>query len=89
LGMEVQNITPELAQSMGLRHSEGVVVADVDDDGPAAEAGIRQGDVVVEVNRQRVRNADEYAAALRKSAEGTVLLLISRGDSTLYVALKP
>ena len=89
LGMAVQNITPELAQSMGLRLSEGVVVADVDDDGPAAEAGIRQGDVVIEVNRQRVRNADEYAAALRKSAEGTVLLLVSRGDGTLYVALKP
>jgi serine protease Do len=89
LGMEVQNITSDLAQSLGLRLSEGVVVADVDDDGPAAEAGIRQGDVVLEVNRQRVRNADEYAAALRKSAEGTVLLLISRGDSTLYVALKP
>jgi serine protease Do len=89
LGMEVQNLTPELAQSMGLRLSEGVVVADVEDDGPAAEAGIRQGDVVIEVNRQRVRNADEYAAALRKSAEGTVLLLVSRGDNTLYVALKP
>jgi serine protease Do len=89
LGMETQNLTAELAQSMGLHLSEGVVVSAVDENGPAAEAGIRQGDVIIEVNRQRVRNTDEYAAALRKGAAGTVLLLISRGDSTLYVALKP
>jgi serine protease Do len=89
LGMETQNLTAELAQSMGLRLAEGVVVSSVDDNGPAAEAGIRQGDVIIEVNRQRVRNTEEYVVALRKSAAGTVLLLISRGDSTLYVALKP
>jgi serine protease Do len=89
LGLEVQNLTPEVAQKLGTRLSEGVMVAAVDDDSAAANAGVRQGDVIIEVNRQRVRNTDEYAAALRKSPEGTVLLLLSRGDSTLYVALKP
>jgi serine protease Do len=88
LGMTVQNLTPELAQSMGLRQTEGVVVAAVDDDSPAAEAGIRRGDVLMEVNRQRIRNTAEYTEVLRKSAAAPVLLLIARGESTLYVALK-
>ena len=88
LGMEVQDVTPELAQSMGLRTTEGVLVATIEDGSPAAEAGIRSGDVIIEVNRQRVRNTRDYTEALRKSADAAILLLISRGDSTLYVALK-
>jgi serine protease Do len=91
LGMEVENLSPEQAPKLGLRSVEGVVVTTVEEDSPAADAGIRQGDVILEVNRQRIRNTDEYAAAVRKSAEGTgtILLLIARGDSTLYVAVKP
>jgi serine protease Do len=88
LGMEVQDLTPELAQSMGLRHTQGVFVAAVDADSPAAEAGIRRGDVVLEVNRQRVRHTRDYTEVLRRTADATILLLISRGESTLYVVLK-
>ncbi|HEY7491402.1 MAG TPA: DegQ family serine endoprotease [Candidatus Tectomicrobia bacterium] len=88
LGMEVQDVTPELAQSMGLQTTEGVLVAGVEDDGPAADAGIRRGDVIIEVNRQRVRNTRDYTEALRKNADAAILLLISRGETTLYVALK-
>ena len=88
LGLEVQDLTPELAQRMGLQHTEGVFVADVTAESPAAHAGIRSGDVIMEVNRQRVRTTQEYAEALRRSADATLLLLIARGDSTLYVALK-
>jgi serine protease Do len=88
LGMELQDVTPELAQSMGLRTAEGVLVAAVEDDGPAADAGIRRGDVIIEVNRQRVRNTRDYTEALRKNADAAVLLLVSRGETTLYVALK-
>lgn len=88
LGMEVQELTPEIAQQMGLRDTEGVFVAVVDDDSSAAEAGIRRGDIILEVNRQRVHNMRDYTEALRRTAEATILLLISRGETTLYVALK-
>jgi serine protease Do len=88
LGMEVEELTPEMSQSLGIRHLEGIVVATVDEAGPAAAAGIREGDVIIEVNRQRVRTKEEYTKALRKGAGNPLLLLISRGESTLYVALK-
>jgi serine protease Do len=88
LGMEVADLTAELSQNMGLRHREGVVVTTVEEEGPAATAGIREGDVILEINRARVRTAKEYTAALQKGAGNPLLLLISRGDSTLYVALK-
>jgi serine protease Do len=88
LGMEVQDVTSELVQSLGLRTTEGVLVETVEEDGPAAAAGIRAGDVIIEVNRQRIRNTHDYSEALRKSLNAALLLLISRGDSTLYVALK-
>lgn len=88
LGMEVADLTAELSQNMGLRHREGVVVTTVEEEGPAASAGIREGDVILEVNRQRVRTAKEYTVALQKGAGNPLLLLISRGESTLYVALK-
>lgn len=88
LGMEVQDVTSELAQSMGLRTTEGVLVGAVEEESPAAAAGIRSGDVIIEVNRQRVRNTRDYTEALRQKPDAAILLLISRGDSTLYVALK-
>ena len=88
LGMKVEELTPEVSQNLGIRHLEGVVVLTVEEASPAATAGIREGDVIIEVNRQRVRTTEEYAKALRKGAGSPLLLLISRGESTLYVALK-
>jgi serine protease Do len=88
LGMEVEALTSELSQNLGIRHQEGVVVTTVDEEGPAAAAGIREGDVILEVNRERVRTPEEYTKALRKGAGNPLLLLIARGESTLYMALK-
>lgn len=88
LGMEVKELTPELAQSLGVLNTEGVFVAAIEADGPAAEAGIRRGDVILEVNRQRVGNMTDYTEALRRTVDATFLLLISRGENTLYIALK-
>lgn len=56
----------------------------------ADEAGIRRGDVIVEVDRKLVRNLDEYKKAVAAIRKGRgVLFLVRRGDSTLFLALKP
>lgn len=89
IGLHVQDITPDLVQSLGLDSHEGVLVADVVFDSPASEAGIRRGDVITEVNREKVNNSQEFQGMLEKvDAEGTVLFLIKRGGSTIYVAVK-
>jgi serine protease Do len=91
LGLTVQTLTPDLAENLGLdRALKGVVVSQVDPDGPGAEAGIRRGDVILEVNRQPVKDADAYRKALKDAGDGkSVLFLVRRGDNTIFLAVKP
>ena len=68
LGIAVQPLTPEIARQLGLRSgTSGLVISDVDPSGPAAEAGIQPGDVIVEANRQPVRSG---AGSAESSGEG-------------------
>jgi serine protease Do len=90
LGMTVQRLTPQIAESLGLERAEGVVVSAVDPGSAADEAGIRRGDVILEVDRKPIRNIDEYKKSLAGIRKGKgVLLLVRRGESTLFLALKP
>jgi serine protease Do len=90
LGMTVQRVTPQMAESLGLDKAEGVVVTDVESGSAADEAGIRRGDVIVQIDHKPIRSIDEYkksVAAIRKGKG--VLFLVKRGESTLFLALKP
>jgi serine protease Do len=69
--------------------SKGLVVEDVDPDGRAADAGIRPGDVIQEVNRQPVKSIDELRSAVRRSSDKPALLLINRNGNDLFVTVKP
>jgi serine protease Do len=90
LGLTVQRLTPQIAESLGLDKTEGVVVTAVEAGSAADEAGIRRGDVVLEVDRKAIRNLDEYKKAVAIARKGRgVLFLVRRGDSTLFLALKP
>jgi serine protease Do len=89
LGMRVEEITPELAQKLNLSEQSGLVVVDVDPSSPAAEAGIRPGDLILEVDQKEVDSLDQYWDAISGYNEGdTVLFLIRRGGNTLYLTLK-
>jgi len=90
LGLTVQRLTPQMAESLGLERSEGVVVTAIEPGSAAEEAGIRRGDVILEVDRRAVRTLDEYKKALAGARKGRgVLFLVRRGESTLFLALKP
>jgi serine protease Do len=89
-GMTVQNLTPELAQRFEWDQNEyGVVISNVQQGSPAAEAKLRPGDLIKEVNRQKIQNLKDYNQALQKAKKGeSLLLLAKRGERTFYVALK-
>jgi serine protease Do len=91
LGLSVQTLTPEISENLGLeRGVRGVVVTEVDPDGPAAETGLRRGDVIAEVNRRPVHNAAQYEKAVKASGKGkSVLFLVRRGDNTIFLAIRP
>jgi serine protease Do len=86
-GLSVQDLTGAVAEQLGLEDTKGVVVASVDPDGPASEAGIRRGDVIVEVDRHEVKDAKALQKALEKS-DDRALLLVRRGDNQLYLTVK-
>jgi serine protease Do len=85
-GLRVQDLTPELAEQLGVDEKRGVVVSEVENGSPGEEAGLRRGDVVLEVNQQEIKSPGDF----RKSLEGKdkALLLVRRADNTIYVALK-
>ena len=90
LGLTVQNLTPEIAESLGLdRSTKGVVVGMVAPGSPADEAQLRRGDVILEVNRKPVKDATSFHSAAKAAEKGkSLLLLVKRGDSTIFLALK-
>ena len=89
LGMALQDITPEMAQGLGLKEPRGVVVTQIEPGSPADAAGLQVGDVILEVNRAKVRNLREAQQALEKGGpdRGT-LLLVKRGDAQIFIAIK-
>jgi serine protease Do len=90
MGLTVQRLTPQMAESLGLEKVEGVVVTGVEPGSAGDDAGIRRGDVILEVDRKAVRSLDEYKKAVAGVRKGRgVLFLVRRGESTLFLALKP
>lgn len=90
LGVNVQPLTPEAAAQLGLRSgTQGLVVRGVDPSGPAADAGIREGDVIEQVNQQSVRSVADVRAAIQRSGTNPALLLINRRGTTIFVTIRP
>ncbi len=88
LGIGVHPLTPELARELGVQARSGVVVTAVQPGGPAAEAGIRQGDVIVLANRKPVRTVNDLRQAMNAGKGGEpTLLQIQRKDASLFVAV--
>jgi serine protease Do len=87
-GLSVDELTSDVARQIGLPPgTKGVVVTDVQPGSAVAEAGLRRGDVIQQVNHKTVTNVNEFQGALSQGGE-PVLLLINRGGNTLYVVVE-
>jgi serine protease Do len=84
LGLALREISPETAKRLNLA-AEGLLVERTMENSPAREAGISPKDIILEVDRQPVKNLKEYNAALRSHHPGEpVLLWIKRGERSIY-----
>jgi Do/DeqQ family serine protease len=86
-GMTVEPLTADRARQLGVKASAGLVVTGVRASGTAADAGLRSGDVIEEVDGQPVRTAEALQSVL-KSGDRPALLLVHRGATTLFVTLE-
>jgi Do/DeqQ family serine protease len=89
LGLDLQPLTPDMAQRLRIPDTKGLLITGVDPNGAAAEKGVQRGDILLEVNRQEVETFDDVKSALEKSGDRPVLLLISRGGQTSYITIQP
>ncbi len=88
-GMTVQEITPEIAEHLGLAGTTGVIVTGVKADGPAKQAGIQENDIVLQVNKTRISDLENYVDVMSKvSSNKSVLVLIKRGRSQFYIVIR-
>ena len=91
LGLVVQELTAEVADRLGFSEEEGVVITRVQRGSPASLAGLRRGDLIIEIDREPVGSVREYREAIEE-ADGRALLLIRRkvreGTLTDIVSLR-
>ena len=89
LGVRVQALTESMAGQLGYEDEEGVVVSWVDPNGPAAEKGIRRGDLIQRIGRRKIASLKEYSKVVKELKPGeAVMLLVKRQDRVFFVAIK-
>ncbi len=86
-GLQLQNLSPEMAREYGLEAGQGVHIVGVRPGSPAAEAGLRPGDILLQVNRRAVGSVDDIKAAIAANNDDQLLLLVKRQQGSLFVAL--
>ncbi len=89
LGLTVEKLASDIANRLGVEEDSGVIVTKVDTGSLAEEAGFHNGDVILEINRKRIRNLEDYknmASSLKERQ--TALFLVKREEVTLYIAMR-
>ncbi len=88
IGMQVQTLTKDLAGQLGYSLGEGVVVVAVTPGGPAADAGIETGDLIMSVNKEKVTSTAEFNAAVKAARKaGKALLLVKHGQESQFLVI--
>jgi serine protease Do len=90
LGITVAGISSAIAYQLGTNDRKGVVVAGVDDGGVAYQAGLQVGDIIRQINDQRVGGVDDYENLLKRIQEkDRLVLLVERQGALYFVSLQP
>jgi serine protease Do len=89
-GLTLSNLTPQIARRLQLPSGKsGALVSDVDPDGPAAQSGVKPGDVILSVNRKAVSNASDAARELQAIPSGRIAqILLWRQDAEIFLTIK-
>ena len=88
-GMAIEPLTPRIADRLELgREVEGVVITAVDPSGAAASAGLREGDVIQQINGRPVRSTEQVRSGMDAASEKPVVLLVARGTGSFFVPLR-
>ena len=91
IGVQIQGITPEIAESMGLRSNKGALIAETQPNTPAAKAGLRSGDVIISVDGNRVETSRELSrriAALGPKRQTQIGFVRDGREQTVSVQLE-
>ena len=87
-GLQLQELTPELAERLGYQSGQGVLIGGVEDGSVAEQAGLKPGMLIEEINHKTVKSVDEAMAALKKTdAEKRALLKVRISRGSRYVVL--
>lgn len=89
LNIEVANLTPEIAEKLGIDEAEGVVITNVREGGRGDLAGLGVGSVISQVNKKPVKTVDEFRAVMEKaSPEKGILLLVKTAMGTRFIPIE-
>ncbi|QDT05902.1 Periplasmic serine endoprotease DegP precursor [Rubripirellula lacrimiformis] len=87
LGVEIRSLTADVAKQLDMEDQVGVVITSVQDESPAAEAGLEPGMVIAQVNRENVATAEDFEKALAADTDGSVLLLVRSDAGSRFVVV--
>ena len=90
LGLSLQDLTPDIANSFALSRTRGVLVTQVDEDSPGMEAGLAPGDIIIEANRKTIPDMAALNRILESASPGRpILLLVDRDGRTIFITINP
>jgi serine protease Do len=85
-GIQVSNLTPEIAQKFNIRETKGVVVTDVLSDSQGDKEGLQVGDIIKEINHKSINTVNDYEDSVQKvKKDGAVIMLVKRANSGFFV----
>jgi serine protease Do len=88
-GMSVQELTPEIAESLSLKGEKGVVISGVKKGSPASDAGLQRGDLIQEIEHEPIENLSDYKRIMKESSsKKQILIVIKHRGHSRYVVLK-